>query len=57
MFPVIHDPQLADRLFPYAGLPTNFLVNGSGIRTWLYGFSPESAGVKQAMDDLLSASK
>jgi len=57
MFPVIQNPQLADRLFPYAGLPTNFLVNGRGIRTGMYGFSPESTGVKQAMDDLVRASK
>ena len=56
-FPVIHNAQLAEQLFPYVGLPTNFLVNGRGVRTGLYGFSPNSAGVKQAIDDLVNAPK
>lgn len=36
-FPVLHAPELADRLFPWAGLPTNFLVNAKGMRSGMVG--------------------
>jgi len=32
-FPVIHAPELADKLFPWSGLPTNFLVNAAACGT------------------------
>ena len=32
-----HAPELADRLFPWAGLPTNFLVNAKGMRSGMVG--------------------
>ena len=54
-FPVIHAPRLADKLFPYIGLPTNFLVNTKGVRTGLYGFSADSASVERLIKDLTNA--
>ena len=56
-FPVIHSSQLADKLFPYVGLPTNFLVDGRGVRTGMYGFNPASAGVDLLVEDLTKAAK
>jgi thiol-disulfide isomerase/thioredoxin len=38
-FPVLHAPELADRLFPWVGLPTNFLVNARGMRSGMVGIS------------------
>lgn len=56
-FPVIHAPQLADRLFPYSGLPTNFIVNAEGVRTSLYVFSADSASVTRLIDELTRTAK
>ena len=52
-FPVIRSPGLADKLFPFVGLPTNFLVDAKGMRTSIYGFS----GPQRAMEDLEAAAK
>ncbi len=54
---MIQAPQLADKLFLYAGLPTNFLVNPKGVRTSLYGFSPDSASVERVIRELTQAAK
>ncbi len=51
-FPVIHAPDLAGKIFPYTGLPTNFVVNAKGMRTSLYGFSADSASVDRVVEDL-----
>ena len=56
-FPVIHSPELAEKLFPYIGLPTNFLVNAKGIRTSFYGVMTGTAGVQRIMDDMETAAK
>jgi thiol-disulfide isomerase/thioredoxin len=52
-FPVIRDPALADKLFPYAGLPTNFLVNAKAVRTSIYGFGNQ----ERIIEDLEQAVK
>src|SRR5207249_755968 len=54
-FPVIHAPALADRLFPYVGLPTNLLVNGKGWRTGMYPFRPGPEGAGLVLADLTEA--
>jgi thiol-disulfide isomerase/thioredoxin len=51
-FPVIWAKELADRLFPYVGLPTNFLINPKGVRTGLRGFSPDSTSVGRLIEEL-----
>jgi hypothetical protein len=51
-FPVICGKELADRLFPYSGLPTNFLVNPQGVRTGMCGFVADSASVTNLIDEL-----
>jgi thiol-disulfide isomerase/thioredoxin len=51
-FPVIHAPLLADRLFPYVGLPTNFLVNAEGRRTSLYMFGGGDESLRRVLSDL-----
>ena len=51
-FSVIHAPLLADRLFPYSGLPTNFLVNAEGPRTSLYPFGGGEASLRRVLSDL-----
>jgi len=56
-FPVIQAPELADKLFPYAGLPTNFLVNAQGMRTGMYGFAGDAEGVRRLIEDLEKASR
>jgi thiol-disulfide isomerase/thioredoxin len=56
-FPVIHSPELADKLFPYMGLPTNFLVNALGMRTSLYGFAGNPEGMRRLIEDLEKAAK
>jgi thiol-disulfide isomerase/thioredoxin len=56
-FPVIHAPELADRLFPYVGLPTNFLVNANGMRTSLYGFVASEEGRQRVVQDLENAQR
>jgi hypothetical protein len=54
-FPVIRAPELADKLFPWSGLPTSFLVNAKGLRTGLYGFSGDAASLRQVLEDLKKA--
>jgi hypothetical protein len=54
---VIHAPALADRLLPYAGLPTNFLVNGKGERTSFYGFGGGEEGLRRVLADLEEAAR
>jgi hypothetical protein len=54
-FPVINAPELADKLFPWVGLPTNFLVNTRGSRTSLYGFGGDAASLQRALEDLTNA--
>ncbi len=54
-FPVIRAPELADKLFPWCGLPTNFLVNATGLRTSLYGFWGDAASLQQVLEDLKTA--
>jgi len=56
-FPVTQAPELADKLFPYAGLPTNFLVNAQGMRTGMYGFAGDAEGVRRLIEDLEKASR
>jgi thiol-disulfide isomerase/thioredoxin len=56
-FPVISSPGLADKLLPWAGLPTNFIVNPQGMRTGLRGFSPDSASVSQLIEELQKVAK
>ena len=56
-FAVIHAPALADKLFPYAGLPTTFLVNGKGQRTSLYGFGSDEEGLRRVLADLEEAAR
>ena len=46
-FPVVHAPGLADRLFPWAGLPTNFLVNAKGMRSGMVGVGDVDYTVKR----------
>jgi hypothetical protein len=55
--PVINDAALADRLFPYVGLPSNFLVSAGGLRTTFYGFTGGEAGFKRMINDLETAAK
>ena len=54
-FPVVHSPVLANRLFPYMGLPSNVLVNSSGERTSLYSFGGGEGGLQRVLDDLAIA--
>jgi thiol-disulfide isomerase/thioredoxin len=54
-FPVIRAPELADKLFPWGGLPTSFLVNAKGLRTSLYGFAGDAASLQQVLEDLKKA--
>ena len=54
-FPVIRAPELADKLFPWSGLPTSFLVNAKGLRTSLYGFGGDAASLQQVLEDLKKA--
>jgi hypothetical protein len=54
-FPVIRAPDLADRLFPWSGLPTSFLVNAKGLRTSLYGFGGDTASLRKVLEDLEKA--
>jgi len=54
-FPVIRAPELADKLFPWGGLPTSFLVNAKGLRTSLYGFGGDAASLRQVLEDLKKA--
>ena len=54
-FPVIRAPELADKLFPWGGLPTSFLVNAKGLRTSLYGFGGDAASLQQVLEDLKKA--
>jgi thiol-disulfide isomerase/thioredoxin len=56
-FPVIRSPGIADKLFPWAGLPTNFIVNPQGMRTGLRGFSPDSASVNAMIEELRKIAK
>jgi cytochrome c-type biogenesis protein len=56
-FAVIHGPALADQLLPYAGLPTNFLVNKDGQRTSFYGFWGGEEGLRRTVSDLEKASQ
>jgi thiol-disulfide isomerase/thioredoxin len=56
-FPVIHAPLLADRLFPYSGLPTSFLVNAEGRRTSLYPFGGGEASLRRVLSELEVGSK
>jgi thiol-disulfide isomerase/thioredoxin len=56
-FPVIHSPELADKLFPYVGLPTNFLVNAQGVRTSLYGYATDAEGMRRLIENLEKAAK
>jgi hypothetical protein len=55
VFPVICAPELADKLFPWVGLPTSFLVNAKGLRTSLYGFGGDAASLLQVLEDLKKA--
>lgn len=54
-FPVINAPELADKLFPWGGLPTNFLVNAKGLRTSLYGFAEDATSLQQVLKELEKA--
>jgi thiol-disulfide isomerase/thioredoxin len=54
-FPVIDGREIADRLFPYAGLPSNFLVNPAGRRTSFYGFVGGEEGLKRVIADMEGA--
>lgn len=56
-FPVIHGPSLADKLMPFAGLPTNFLVDASGNRSSWYGFLGGETGLQRMLSDLELAAK
>jgi thiol-disulfide isomerase/thioredoxin len=56
-FPMIRAPELADKLFPYVGLPTNFLVNAQGMRTSLYAFAGNPEGMRRLLEDLEKAAK
>ncbi len=56
-FPVIHGPELADKLFPYAGLPTNILVNAAGRRTGMYLVGAGAAFLERLTKDLETAAK
>jgi thiol-disulfide isomerase/thioredoxin len=54
-FPVIRAPELADKLFPWVGLPTNFLVNAKGLRTSLYQFGADATSLQRVSEDLKQA--
>ena len=54
-FPVINAPELADKLFPWVGLPTNFLVNTKGLRTSLYGFGGDASNLQEVLELLKKA--
>jgi len=56
-FPVLRSPGLADKLLPWAGLPTNFIVNPQGMRTGLRGFAPDSASVNGMIEELRKIAK
>jgi thiol-disulfide isomerase/thioredoxin len=56
-FPVICGAELASKLFPYVGLPTNFIVNRQGKRTSYYPFSPDSRSVALLIDELAKIAK
>ena len=49
-FPVLHAPELAGQLFPYVGLPTNFLVNAKGMRSGMIGFMDAESAIKRMSD-------
>ncbi len=51
-FPVIHAPALANTLFPWAELPTNFVVDPSGRRNGMRGFGADSESVTRTMEEL-----
>jgi thiol-disulfide isomerase/thioredoxin len=51
-FPVIVSGELADKLFPWAGLPTGFLVSPKGARTSYYAVGIDSASVTHLIDVL-----
>jgi hypothetical protein len=54
-FPVIRAPELADKLFPWVGLPTNLLVNAKGLRTSLYQFGTDTTSLQSVSEDLKAA--
>jgi len=54
-FPVIHAIELADKLFPYVGLPANLLVNANGWRTSLYPFTGGEEGLRQVIAGMETA--
>jgi hypothetical protein len=56
-FPVIHSPVLANKLFPYLGLPSNVLVNAECRRTSLYPLRIYETSLQQVLSDLEKASK
>lgn len=56
-FPVIQSQEVADKLMPYVGLPTNFLVNQSGLRTSMYPFGGDAASVERVLKEFTSAGR
>jgi len=52
---VIRAPELADNLFPWVGLATNFLVNAEGLRTSLYQFGADATSLQRVSEDLKEA--
>jgi len=54
-FPVIRSAELADKLFPYAGLPSNVLVNPEGRRTSMYPFIGGTEGLTRVIADMEKA--
>jgi thiol-disulfide isomerase/thioredoxin len=51
-FPVVHSAAVADKLFPWAGLPTSFLVNPRAERSGMYPIAPDSTYIGSLMDTL-----
>jgi thiol-disulfide isomerase/thioredoxin len=56
-FPVINAPDLADKMIPYIGLPTSFLVNTNAQRTGIYPFGSQPSFVERLERDMDSAAK
>ncbi|MBL8229247.1 MAG: TlpA family protein disulfide reductase [Bryobacterales bacterium] len=54
-FPVLHGSALADKLLPWALLPSNFLVNAAGVRSGLYRYWSGGTWIDQVIADLEKA--
>jgi thiol-disulfide isomerase/thioredoxin len=56
-FPVIQSQELADKLMPYVGLPTNLLVNEVCWRTPMYPFGGDAGSLDRVLKECKRAGR